>query len=475
MKTIHKKQWRLLFPFVLLLLFTILLFHFPPTGDDWILIGKEYDVSDHVGRQLQNWQSQNGRILGNLFFTVLVHPVPRLISKMLALAGFLFAAYRLHPKYRPESAMLLLSVLLFLPIEMLREVWVWNAGFFNYVPPVVILSLLLVVWKKEQPTACTRVLLFFGTLASCLFLENITVYLLAVGLVLPVYIARKHRRRIKSALAVCFGSIAGAALMFSSPSYLRVADASDPYRTAGVGLTGILATAAENWTESFVPYLLGKNHFLVGLFLVIATTAVLTGKNKKVRIPCAVLWITGIAMSVFGTMELPPPPVVTVSIHLCFYAALWLLGRRMLSGSSLGLYSFLLLSVPVLLAPLLAVQPVGARNFFAPTIFLTLAATLLLRGLPPLSKRRSLIVPVGLLLIFIARWSVLYPVYADNFRVHRMRVELAEQAVRTGETAVAMPPFPHPDHVHGHDPSKMGFTYFNEHTLDIRFFEEEIP
>lgn len=456
----------------LLLLFV----QFPPTGDDWILLGKEYGIREHLLRVRHDWVNQNGRVLGNFLHTLLVHHWPGILSKLLAFFGMVYALSRIAKRSVWAIAPVLSATLLFLPKEVLREVWVWNAGFFNYVPPLVLLLVLLLLWQVEELSERRKAAIVVTSLCACLFMENITVYLLLIGFVLLLWaLFRASDYRLRALLTFA-GCAAGALIMFSSPSYRRVVDATDGYRSAGTDLASMVHTAIVNWNESFSRYLIAENLFLLSLILLSASALLMVQKERTwaLKISLILLWISGPSLWLIARLTDGPISVRhSFPLHLVFYLSLLGFGWLTLRGRDRHLYAFVLISLAVVMGPLLIVTPVGARNFFTPVVFQLLAVLLLWRGLPELPAASRLVLLAAVLVFSLVRWGQLLFIYSENFSVHRERMAIAEAAASRSDAEVTVPAFPYPSYLHATDPGKIGHAYYRQEPMDMLILEEE--
>lgn len=147
---------------VLFLLIAILFYYFPPTGDDWVLMQpKSFSLSEILTRIARDLARQNGRVLGNLMGELLTYSVPRYLLKVIFLITMLSLIHRVTEFDRVLSILYVLTAILTLPIEIFREVWVWSAGFYNYIPPLLLILLLILLCQPGR---------FDGSLKSNLLL-----------------------------------------------------------------------------------------------------------------------------------------------------------------------------------------------------------------------------------------------------------------------------------------------------------------
>ena len=165
-------------------------------GDDWFreaLGASLHNPIDLLREVASRWATVNGRILGNILsYSAGSRPLPREGMRALFILAL---AWLLSDVARLEGWPGLLwcgALVLSLPQGMFAQIYPWAAGFFNYVPPVVMLLACLELVRpvldgsplEEHPGRCAALfLLGFG---QQLFVENNTLYALCASAVLLV-------------------------------------------------------------------------------------------------------------------------------------------------------------------------------------------------------------------------------------------------------------------------------------------------
>ena len=122
------------------------------TGDDWF--------REELGRGLKSprelletvasgWLTYNGRAAGNLLaYAAGGRKVLREVLRALITLGTVSLAAR-NCGFRTAGGVLLAAAaLLALPRAMFAQIYPWAAGFFNYVPPVLLLLRLLAAAER---------------------------------------------------------------------------------------------------------------------------------------------------------------------------------------------------------------------------------------------------------------------------------------------------------------------------------------
>ncbi|CAJ1179821.1 hypothetical protein CPR19092_LGOLGGFK_00397 [Companilactobacillus paralimentarius] len=195
-----------------------------PSGDDYFWLGKmgKY-LMNHMfyGPQATYGGSSNGRYLGNLLEIVTMH---KLSVAILAYGIFwtllLWCIWYLSKK---TITSLLLSFLFIFTMQdaFINNILGWNAGFVNYVPPVVMGLLYIIVIDKgvaKKFIPIVSILLLLLGLAGGLFNEVWNITQLALGILVLGY--SYWKKELKSYHITYFiGTIGSAIIMFTHKGY----------------------------------------------------------------------------------------------------------------------------------------------------------------------------------------------------------------------------------------------------------------
>lgn len=244
----------------LFLVFLYLFWLFPITGDDWFReeLGRNLrGLSDLAETVISGWRTYNARLLGNILaYSAGGRKILRELMRSSITLGLVYTAARLSGFRSPWGTLLAAAAILALPREMFAQIYPWAAGFFNYVPPVLMLLtafwLLRAVFAETPvadsvPRAAAVFLLGFG---GQLFIENYTVYAVWAGAVLVIWSRWQQKKWSVAVLAFFAGTVLGAALLFASPSYGLIFQSGGGYETGlSQGLSGLLETAQGNLEE----------------------------------------------------------------------------------------------------------------------------------------------------------------------------------------------------------------------------------
>lgn len=421
---------------------------FPIVGDDWYrealgaAIHSPWDLFREVAAR---WSTINGRVLGNILaYTAGSRPLIRELMRAgftLALTALLARTARLGGW---RGLLLSAAALLALPRPMFCQIYPWAAGFFNYVPPVVMLLACLLILRpvfegqplEERPLQ--GVLLFLLGFGQQLFIENNTLYALWAALVLLMWYRLEQRRWSPCLLAFFAGCALGAALLFASPSYRIIGAEGGAYQSglAG-GLSGLMAAAQLNLPE-VARYFILDCPVLYWSLTLLALLLWQRSERRKGRLD--LLLAGGLFLECLGLAygRLAPIAIAALwSIHLT--AVLW---RWTPDRSVRARTLFLWAGAFVAAGPLLFVNPIGPRCLFLSYVLLLAAAGTLLQALEPerLPAVLTGLVPAALAAAVLGGcFSVFLPLH----QVELERTRILEAAAASGISEAVLPPYNH--------------------------------
>lgn len=116
---------------------------FPVTGDDWFreALGRTiHSAGDLIREVAYRWSTNNSRILGNvLAYSSGSRPVLREALRASITLGVILLGAKCSGLFSLRGVFLMTACVLALPRAMFAQIYPWAAGFFNYVPPVMLL------------------------------------------------------------------------------------------------------------------------------------------------------------------------------------------------------------------------------------------------------------------------------------------------------------------------------------------------
>ena len=215
-------------------------------------------------------------------------------------------------------------------------------------------------------------------------MENVTLYGLFVAVIILFTSIIKHRKIYASHVANLIGCVLGTIVMFSNSVYSSIANSNDGYRSTAFD-GGLFVTINDHF-KIIIDQFFIKN--LPLLFIVTILMAILAFKKMKttdnksdlalitvsvvINIFCLVLLYAKKEFSYWRILlENKKSADFTELFILCvafiyMFTVLELVFLCITDKSKMLKAEFLLISIPVLIGPLLVVNPIGPRCFFPP-------------------------------------------------------------------------------------------------------------
>jgi len=416
---------------------------FPIVGDDWLREALGAGLHSPAGllREVAvRWATVNGRILGNILaYSAGGRPLLREGMRALFTLALSWLLSRVTGLRGWQGLLLCAALVLALPREMFAQIYPWAAGFFNYVPPVVMLLACLELARpvldgdllEEHPTRWAALfLLGFG---QQLFIENNTLYALCASFVLLAWYRLERRKWSPSLLAFFLGCVLGAALLFASPSYRLIGEEGGAYQSGlGGGIAGLLSTARTNLPEVAKYYILD----CPVLYWALTLFPLLLWWNGN-RKGWADRLLAGVL--ILGCLDLAyiqVKPMWAAAIWgLALTVALW---RWSPHRSCRAWTLFLWLGAPVAAGPLLFVSPIGPRCLFLSYVLMLGVAVVMLRSLEPGRWLGPLaaVTLVGVLCFY-------FSVYLPFHQLEAQRTQAIQNALSSGAREVTIPAYDH--------------------------------
>ena len=437
-----------------------------PIGhDDWTW--GSYIGVDRLESFLKDY---NGRYLGSLVTVILTRTyVIRAIIMSCITVGISILMVKVVTVHKKKYTMLLLIItilLLLAPRNIFRQTFSWIAGFSNYVPPILLVLIYIVyireIFSKSRVERNGKVYLILGlvlSIATQLFVEHMTLYLIMLGIFTLGYSYIKFKRVYKIDVCVLIGSILGAAIMFSNGAYHKISEQEDSYRTMATSITEMIKTAINQYVN-----IINKEFFMVMIILVILLAVLgctlVVCKIKKSRnqvkigeiisliiiitYPLYLLFINHYTEIVFVNDMVND--IVQAIFSLMFYLALaGIITIALEEREKKERTLFLLGSALIILAPLTVVTPIGGRNFLASYIFLVLLTVELIEYFIADIDIKSVQVIgiIGCLTVMCPLSMVFYSIGQDG----RYRDQRIKDQIEQGKNIIYVPRIEHAEYL----------------------------
>ncbi|MBR2100744.1 MAG: hypothetical protein IJ927_05460 [Eubacterium sp.] len=468
-KTKTNKSFWLWITFLFFMFFALALF-FPYTGDDWAW-GSQIGI-DRLNAKFGNY---NGRYLGNLL-VMLITRNKVLDAAVMSLSYCVMSAtpYFLIKKKNLSYLFLSALFLIALPRNILLQSYVWTAGFSNYVPPILLVMLYIVIIKNifgEEKPKYSKILPFFAFLiggSACLFMENITLYCLALGFLVILYCIIKFRKVFITHIAYLLGCFVGTGIMFSNSAYLNIINNKDGYRSvSGSEESGSTLHSLVIHVDEITKRLFTCNVYLcitVSILIIVVAFLCIKHANKKKKVLVSIntfvhtLMLTmivsysGFTSWKFRVTDKTTTKTVAFIALICAIYALTILVQVLLcieGKEERDILVLLLLSTFIIVAPLLVVSPIGPRCFFPPYFVMVVFAVYLLyyiidhiKGAEKISAALSPALLVGCVGVFI----FLFTIYVPMHHYDALRLEYINKQIDKGQKTVTMCELPYSEY-----------------------------
>lgn len=453
-----KKNKELVFKSVYVIYFVLFLYIFwkvPYCHDEWA-----WGLPDRIELMKNGFEGYNGRYLGNLLAILITRSLWAktgiLALVMLALLTVMMKVVREDQKTEFWQLFGVVFFLLALPQTLFQQTYGWAAAFVNFIPPVVIFLLYVIVVSpfEERQTGRTETICMVSILPLCvagqLFSEHNSIFhLLFAGIVLAYGIFRYKKVRWQD-LCPFLAFALGAALMFSNSAYGNAASDLDGYKQIRFSIGTMVQCYVDRMSDSML-----LNNWILNVCIAgVLIDLIARKKTKKTISTEVILVLTGYAA--FGVWHRVNPDwrflgnefyddCVRAALGILFVfhvlAAVFLYTEGKARRRTMLWY----ISALAVSGPLLMANPIGARCFYVSYIFQVLACMELLKYR---NRNRTDTYQIGVALMGMC--LVLAVVYAWMFReigrYNIVRGQIIEEARATDKKEIALPLLPYPDY-----------------------------
>nr|WP_302598810.1 DUF6056 family protein [uncultured Cellulosilyticum sp.] len=372
---------------ILIVTLLMITYNIPAVMDDWMWGGK-------VGiDRLQSWFADyNGRYLGNLVVIALTRST-MLQTIVIATTVLAMIILMVNCLGRKENYLILVSAILVLamPTDIFKQTISWVSGFANYIPPVVGMLLYLFMIRGELQDIPrkyrgyeTIIVIIIG-FASQLFMETNTLYAVVLGVGVITFVYVKHRQVKPIHISFTIAAITGALVMFTNGAYTNIANDADSYRSVGNGIGEMLSQAYTHFFDKIVPELFMTAH-IVNIGLAITSLAIIYTYKKyncsqKLKGLLTVILVAFPTYALLKTTYIKEIGILSTEVlnllqgifAVIFYCAVVAV---IILYVEKGVYKikmlFLVSSIVIITGPLLVVNPVSPRCYFATYILMSM-------------------------------------------------------------------------------------------------------
>lgn len=478
--------------FFFLVVSFVIAYNFPIVGDDF------YGTHDFITSVRSffelaywHWNNTNGRSLGNTTVILVIHSkFLRAFVRAVIIWIIIILTYK-NSKIKSRTGYLVSFLyVLAIPMEIFSETYSWAYGFFNYVPPVMLVLLYLYMvqyefeHKLEKYQIPKVIIVFLIGMCNQLFMENVSIYVLVMSVTMNIWYARLYKKPSLTMAGHTVGVVIGTILMFSSPVYRTVINATDTYRETPKGMAGIFMMIRENWCEV-------SRYAIRGNILLLLTVTCLcfwllyrenTEQDKKYKVlrlvnGCTLTMTTAYFLSATLFLEWDQKIELYTAFFLLDFLMFVLFIVSVLICISLFVYHkeqkfrilFWLISAFVLAGPLLIVSPIGPRCFYASYIFTVIAVFSIMEYIIESEQWDIKKISVYLCVLTVCVAGYYVYVFENIGQVEQERDMYIVERMQEGDSLITVPEFPYSEYLHDPHGWKIGLKYYYDKQEDIQF------
>ena len=430
-------------------LFLVLGFIFPYTGDDWTW-------GSHVGLDRMAdgfFAGYNGRYLGNLSVLLLTRVLwLRAICMAVVMTGIVYGAYSFVNRNDRRLYWLMLLLVLFMQHFLRAQGIVWTSGFTNYSIPIVGFIGWMNVFRGVfedgyEPIARKwAVPLAVLGLCLCLFLETMTLLVVIASAALVIYARKRHDRWDIAQIAFFAGAVVGTVIMFANSSY-HEASAFHSMTNMGEGAT-MAGTIAKFGYEGYALNVAPNLCFAIIAILLVRKSGWREARKLDKLVMLAAIILA--CYSAFRTLYSVKVKIllagdvlafgVFVIVALLLAVSLW---RRRKEHKPL----FVLACAAAVTAPLLVVSPVTWRCFYPEYLFYAIFLCSLVDA-GDIGGRVPARVLAAICAVGFAMWFI---IYGTVFSVYCHRGADIEQQLSQSAETIVLERLPYAEHIQHND------------------------
>ena len=460
---------------VIILMLLCLCFIFPYTGDDWA-----WGTSIGIDRLTALFYNYNGRWAGNLLILLITrYHIIRTVLECAIFTGIIILINKISikkAKNEKNNFLLILFLFLLMPISIFRQTITWASGFANYVPPILLYLIIIyknnsLFYNKENSKEKFWMIIIYLImgLINALFMENITIYIVCLGIIFTIYELTKYKKVSIHNIGYTFGSILGSIIMFSNEAYKSIFNGADSYRNVEQG--NIIINSIKKYIIDLDKYIF-INNVIIGVLISALLIYILVKhlKNKKIKkidkIFSNIFLISTIFYATFIIYINLPLNTENFFMTELYVNLLngFISGMFFLSIAYTGLFIindiprkkkiiFYLLSLIISNGPLLVISPIGPRLFLSNYIFFILILLELYNYLN-LQLCDNNIMKIFVIILFIFYIII----YAQIFYVQNKTTKYINN-VSSEENILKLPALPYTNYIHGANPTDNVFQY----------------
>lgn len=457
---------------------------FPLIADDWYSVGRHYSLLDMLHIIKNSYVTLNGRVLGNGFLNYFIDH--KFLLCMIRCGTIFLITWLIYCYNRVHGLVGFLAVLTLvfcLPKGIFAQTYPWAAGFFNYVPPVLLVLLYLYVIRnlfshqEIKGSLPIGIAVFVLGVSSQLFVEHTTVYNVVMSLAVVIWYFIVQKKISWTTVSYALGAIVGCVIMFSSPALKN-----SNYRSFADNWEEMLQTARRQY-ETVSELTIGTNYVVTILlsliFLYLIYIGMKKGTHSKFLSYVLSIILVGAPFYFYAAHNLIQENfyisdstfglVVDIVVTFGYFFALLVTG--VLYGKTLEQKTktvFLLCSIIVMNGPLLVVAPIGPRNFYASYILLV---CLIFVYVPQILEKKEIkeYLRVPVVVSFFVVLALFTFMFTKIRETEQVRTQSINQQMAQHSETITIPQFPYAEYLWGASDNRLQVYYYYEERGDINF------
>lgn len=357
---------------ILLMVLLIIIFYFTPYClDEWRWGGVQ-----RLNMLKTGFSGYNGRYLGNILSLIISrYNILKTLIMLICLLALTYQICIFSGLTKTKYYYTILLVALLVPQKLYQQIYGWPAAFVNFVPPIILLLLLINTLKKNQkvtlPLGCY---IFILGLSMQFFSEHNTIFNLLLAIC--IFVCYLIKNKIINLQHVLFltSTVLGTILMFMNSAYTSISYDTNGHKSIVLNLKSVILKYIYEISDSLV-----LNNVLINLTIAILIFIIYKFVIKKyfcIAIYNFVFVMYSIVRTTFPNIYLFGSEAISkytdsllsaLFLASIFYFVIKIADVHFRLKLSLLLISYIVISMPLVIA-----NPIGPRCFFSSYIILIL-------------------------------------------------------------------------------------------------------
>ena len=279
MKTIKKH-----FSYVIIfIIFAIILFLSPISGDDWgnFLVGKQ-GIYHAIGNAIGMYFDWEGRFVSRVLINILTYHkiIWNLLNSLIIVLIIYYSVKIINPRNKKLVFSLTLLTILLMNIYTFSEIILWIAANITYLFPLpLLLYYFYKIITQKDNKKIDIIILTMLNLTIPMFVEHVAGVLIIFNIFINLYSIFKYKKLNKKHLIYLIFSILGTTIMFMSPGNIKRAS-TENIEFNNLSLLGKISYNIPN----FIYYtFLINNHMIIIMTIANYYLIKNTIKSKKIK------------------------------------------------------------------------------------------------------------------------------------------------------------------------------------------------